>query len=235
MYECSQETILKIEPVVSYHKTTMEIILENLIKSHEEQLNILKAELDKFTGSLTVRLDDKTYTYKTRYAKCYPDSNIQLAICIHNTCRKNLLEILFGNNYDHLETYDYIYGSKKYVARGSYNLLSALGLMYRQCIDATEKNRLKDIYDTIQAKDTSLVDFYHKKNISADSIDAFKTWFDRCDFKDKPKNMSEKLIIMKYLVGASLPYQDVHQEIVELIKLWLSDLTSYMINIEGIL
>lgn len=212
--------------------------IKNLINASEQQTKLLKNELERIENNLpklTVYLGkNNIYAFKTAYSGCYPNNVINLQFLNHNEIRKDLLDVLFGNN-TKKDVYKAIYESMAFTTLTGYNTLRLLREIYYVTTNADEKERIKTVYDKVLAKNMYFVDFKDRGNDLTENIVAgIKRFHENVIEGNNLDNkcIKDDLTALTYLIKNKMTYTEVYNKILSHVNRWISNDYACMYSIQ---
>lgn len=202
-------------------------MIKNIINANIEQNKILEAELtrlEKLVPELTINFNKKvTLRYRTEYANHYEDKKVGITGITINDNMRQLMGLLFADDKGSY-IYDYIYGTMAYDYSIQYDILRITRALYLRATNTTEQERLRDVYNTISAKDTSVVDFINAKVLTKENVDSMTKFYKKCTIcpVDRPK-LDKQLAVLSFIIDNNLTVSTdtMHKEIIAEIKKWL--------------
>lgn len=147
-------------------------VITSIIKNYEEQISVLKKELDGNKAALIIKIDSQRLTYHYENASAY--SGCTFSGFYINDNRSGLFDILFANKTTGA-VYDYIYGPEKCHMKTSYELCRIITYMYFMVTDMTEKERLIEIYTKIVSKNEVFLRFRDNDELSIEDLEELLT------------------------------------------------------------
>lgn len=224
--------------------------IENIINSQEQQLETLRTEyhaiLPKVTVTVTTekpvarikaktstetKTSIRTYLVPSRHAKSYPGV---LKITAENRgfiVVNEIIRVILGCPDKRSWAYKYICGTLKSDVTNTFMVCRVIKQFYDNCLDSSEKERLKAIHDTVSKKDMSIHNFYYAAIVSNGTLENLRDMYTRHGNEHSEK-LAKMCKIIKLMNDFGLPYDSLMEHRKEAMDVWLRDTYRCLLTLE---
>lgn len=226
--------------------------IENLINSQEQQLETLRAEyhaiLPKVTVTVTTerpvarikaktgtetgtKTSIRTYLVPSRHAKSYPEVlKITAGNCGFIVVTE-IIRVILGCPDKRSWAYKYMYSNLKSDITNTFMVCKVIKQFYDNCLNSSEKERLKAIHDTVSKKDMSIHNFYYAATVPNETLEAIKDMYTRHGNEHSEK-LAKMCKIIKLMNDSGLPYDSLMEHRKEAMDAWLRDIYRCLLTLE---